>query len=427
MQTSVNKYVWIDSFMYTNIVKQKAKDSIQGGDPPKSGLEYVLFEIEINPSLETQPWANISNCSVPRDKEEILFSPATLFKIESVHRNEEVNSSNTKYNIQMKLSSLKDDKLNDLSSYLKQNIESEANLETLCSLIIQTGQLHQAKDYYHHIIKAPSSDNELRMICCKCLGNIYYKRQEFQIAVNNFNKQEFHNALNNYSKKEPRNAINNYKKQKLQKAIKYYSDAIKLTNSVKYRSNLKAKCCMSLADAYKRCDKTEDALQYYEIALKCFEKDKPCLDAASCFSKIGSICEEKHANGEANANDKASEAFTKAVEGIKKIQSDDPLYKIQLLENESALYRNQCNLEKAIECLNKDALKISTKYFTANDPKIARLHRRIGDLYLDYGDIVSALTSYHKAAEIYYNADLVEDDCYESVKHLIRRCDVLLK
>jgi tetratricopeptide (TPR) repeat protein len=90
------------------------------------------------------------------------------------------------------------------------------------------------------------------------------------------------------------------------------------------------------------------------------------------------------------------------------------------------LYCLKGQYPNALVSLRK-ALKTCQRYLKSNDPEIGSLHEEIGDVYLGSRDFISALSYYHRAAEIYYYSFTQQDDHNKEIQHVIKCCNYQLK
>lgn len=382
LKNSINGYVSMSSFLSTSLRRQMALEFIKHMPKFQKELIPALLEIEIDQNLTTLPYAEISDYSEFSSEEEVLFSPGIIFKIDGV----DDDRDDQMCVVHLKLGNENERDLEKVLSVWKQNHESQTSLESFGRLIIQTGQLDEAEDFYNMLLKNLSQDDSLIRDCWNGLGNIYREKNQSATAISH------HRLAISASKHR-----NDYQKW----VAHAYDD---------------------LADAYSTNEEPECALKYYEKASKKFQKlyTKPHLSTIMCYTKIGRIYQH-HRDYK-----KALESLEKALELIKEIDLIEPQTSIEILKHISQCHYLNCQFDRALEYASK-VLITSKTYFRTNDPEIGCAHEDIGDIHLERGDLISALSSYHKAAKKFYYSFPQKDQHNADIQHLIKCCNIKLK
>lgn len=384
MTGSIGGYVSMNSFLSTTLNRRvalefvgKLKDNLQ------KDLHAVLFEIQIDPSIKTLPYANISQYSMFSAEEEVLFSPGIILKIQDIVND---NTDNNLCIMRLKLCGENEEGLDDIVPSWKTSIESQTDLTSFGWLLMQTDQLKCVKNFYKMLLKN-ITDNELLIgDCYQGLGNVYLKQNEFTKAI------DCHKHAVNTSE----NMAND--KKRLAKGYSY------------------------LADAYKANGENESALKYYEKALKKFEKvyTKAHRDTIECYKNMGSIYQKQ------KKYDQALNSLKIALKLNEEIDINDPHNLIEILRSLSQIHCFKSQFSDALTYLRR-SLKICQKTLKTNDPETGTLHEDIGDIHLKRKEFLFALSSYHKAAEIYYFCYTQLDQHNLDIQRIIKYCNIELR
>lgn len=383
IKNSINGYLSVNSFLSTSLNKNVVLSFIDKQNKESNkNLQSVLFEIQIDPNLRTLPYADISKYSMFSTEKEVLFSPGTILKIQSI---DEKSMGNDTCIMRLKLCSEDEDELNNVLSHWKQNIGLEPNLASFGWLIMQTYQLDQVEGFYKMLLENLPRGDLMTSDCYNGLGNAYLEQNRFKDAINCHKK------------------------------------AIGISQQMANDQKWLAKNYSYLADAYKSNNETKFALKYYKKALENFEKvySKAHRDTARCYSNIGTMYQKEY------NYDEALESFEQALKLNEEINFNDTRNLITILKSLSEIHCLKIQFSDALNYL-KRALKLCQKNFKTNDPEIGSLHEDIGDVHLRTEDFISALSSYHKAAEIYYYCYTQQEKHNLEIQHVITYCNIRL-
>ena len=383
LKNSIKGYVSINSFLSTSLQRKVVLPFIMPRSEFQKELKPVLFAIEIDQNLKTFPYAEIKEFSAFPDEEEVLFSPGLIFKIQRVDDNKEDDQISV---VHLKLGNENERDIDKILFPWKQNLESQTSLESFGRLIIQTGQLDDAENFYNMLLENLPVDDPLIRDCWNGLGNICLKKDESEAA------------------------------------IKHHEHAIIASKKLSDHQKWVAHGYDDLADAHLSNREPECALKYYEKASRKFQKVyiKAHLSTTMCYTKIGRIYQDQ---GDYN---KALESLEKALKLIEDIALIEPQTLIEILKSISQCHYLNIQFEQALNYASR-ILKTSKTYFRINDPVIGSAHEDIGDIHLERGNLISALSSYHKAAEIYYYSFPQEDQHNVDIHRLIKCCNIKLK
>ncbi|CAF1307006.1 unnamed protein product, partial [Didymodactylos carnosus] len=151
-----------------------AKDSLE-----KKDMTAVLFEIEIDPSIPTCPFADISKVSEFADESEVLFSMGAVFRIVTISLTDGV------YKVKMKLTGDEDKQLKTLTEYIKKYSigDGKYGLISLGKLMYQMGDYDKAEDFFRLLLEDKSLvNNDVRRLSViyNDLGAIYQEKGDYE-------------------------------------------------------------------------------------------------------------------------------------------------------------------------------------------------------------------------------------------------------
>ncbi|CAF1495623.1 unnamed protein product, partial [Rotaria sordida] len=248
------------------------------------------------------------------------------------------------------------------------NENLKTNQTSLGLMMIQTGQLNEAKKYYESLIKYLPDNHPLEKYCKYGLGNIAQKKGEIDDAE------------------------------------KYYNEAFE--NQVD--TLLRARVICALANIYFSMNDESKALEYYKLALSMFNKNHKdsMLDIIECHTDIGKYYGTSQIDKDYG---KALKSFTNAIneldnwvsKNIRKQWRYVLFIIIPLLKNIGEMFRLKHEFNKAYAC-QYTILLICKKFSMSNDSQVGSIYEEIGRIYQEDKKLKLALTFYHKAADIYY-------------------------
>ncbi|CAF0957484.1 unnamed protein product [Didymodactylos carnosus] len=103
-------------------------------------IQSVLFEIELDTSLTTKPFASIEHLSYYKDENEILIMFGVVFKINEIR----FNKTGQIWIINVSLLSDDDYQLKEIFSFYQEKISEETSLDSLGKILIEMGELHSS-------------------------------------------------------------------------------------------------------------------------------------------------------------------------------------------------------------------------------------------------------------------------------------------
>ncbi|CAF1184274.1 unnamed protein product [Didymodactylos carnosus] len=247
-------FVSMNNFLSTStnraIAVQLAQQSMN-----HNGVISVLFEMDIQVQKCISPFAAIEELSAVKTENEILFSIGTVFRIESVEKQDFTNI----WNIKLALTGEEDKELKTLTNQIRQEVRSESKLNSLGRLLQKMGKYIEAEQYYLVLLNETSPEDPYIATIHNNIGLIY-------------------NDMGDYSK-----------------ALTYYEQALELELK-RLGSNhpFVATTYNNIGGVYNEMRDYSKALTYYERALelklKTLDPNHP--DVAAAYNNIGGVCDD---------------------------------------------------------------------------------------------------------------------------------------
>jgi Tfp pilus assembly protein PilF len=146
-----------NNFLSTSMDRQIslnfARQSISNPD-----LVSILFEMKIDPSLTSTPFANIKDVSRFQIEKEILFSMHAIFRIGET---KQIDENNRLWQVELTLTSDNDPQLFALTERIRQEIfPNEQGWYRLAYLLIKLGQFDKAQEVCETMLDQTSDEHE---------------------------------------------------------------------------------------------------------------------------------------------------------------------------------------------------------------------------------------------------------------------------
>ncbi len=179
LKRCIGQHISVNSFLSTS--KERLIALFYMGDTTQLiDLERVLFEIDADPRMNsTKPFADISSCSNFPGELEVLFMIGSIFRLNSIHRN-----NDRIWIIRMALCN--DDELDfkQVLMCMKEHIRSEEpNLRTLGKKLWKMGELSLAEKYFTRLLEQLPPDDLLRRALYEDLGDIASQKRDYDMSV----------------------------------------------------------------------------------------------------------------------------------------------------------------------------------------------------------------------------------------------------
>ncbi|CAF0830058.1 unnamed protein product [Adineta steineri] len=350
IQDNIGGFIAINTFLSTTTSSAVAA-SFAGDGSGRPLLESVIFEIDIDPSKTTRPFANIQLLSVMKNENEIIFSIGTVFRIESVEL-----ITDDLWNVKLIISEKDDEKLKEVYSYLKNDLTMDTpSLQNLGDFLREMAEYEKAEHYYRLLINELPAQHEDIANIYNGIGVTYYER-----------------GLDD-------------------EAMKYFQDALGM-KAAKYE--VVAATYVNIGLVQTRQSQNIAALKSYQQAVEIMENNsaKPNMVLASFFLNIGSIYDRQ---GDYRT---ALEYFKKSLDIARSIIPLFHPFYITLYNNIGLVYDNLADYKLALNNFDA-ALTISQKILPPHHSSLVPIYTNIGEVFVSLCSYENALEYHDKALQ----------------------------
>jgi tetratricopeptide (TPR) repeat protein len=359
----------------------------------------VLFEITVDPSIFTSPFAKIRNVSFYQEEEEILFSMHSVFRIGQV---KQLDKNDRFWQVDLKLTGDDDSQLHALTECMREETFSGSKgWLRLGHLLLKLGQFNKAEELYDILLKQTADDGEKAHLF-QYMGTVKRNQGKYEEAVGFYEK-----VLEICQKTLPANhphlaasydnigSVYEYMGEYV-KAVSYYGKALEIrqktlpTNHPDFANSYN-----NIGLVYDKMGEYSKALSYYEKALEIRQKTLPANhpDLATSYNNIGMLY------GKMGEYSKAFSYHDKDLEIRQKILPANHPDLATSYNNIGAVNDHMGDYSKALSYYEK-ALEIYQKTLPANHPDVATSYDNIGSVYKKMGQYSKALSSHEKALAI---------------------------
>ncbi|CAF3382081.1 unnamed protein product [Rotaria socialis] len=359
----------------------------------------VLFQMTIDPTISSNPFASIQEISYHNEEAEILFSMHTVFRIDETVK---VDSKRPLYQVDLKLTSNDDNQLRQLTESIRREAVGPTGWARLGQMLLKIGQFEKAEELYTALLEQAPTESD-RALFYNQLGLMKYNQAKYKEAISFHEKSlkikrkmlpDHHHELaisyNNIG--QVYNSMGDYPK-----ALEFYEKSVEIKKNT-FPSNHP-----SLATSYSNIGSVYNNMGEYMKALEFHEKDleiaKQTLppnhpELAVSYNNIGQVY-NKMGNYQ-----KALEFYEKAHK-IKHsaLPPNHPELAISY-NNMGAMYKKIGIYSKALEFYEK-ALKIRQEILSDNHPDLAQSYNNIGNVYCEMKDYSQAKSFLKKALAIW--------------------------
>ena len=344
-----------NNFLSTN-KKRDVSLGFANGALGKTDMVAVLFQITIDPSVSSTPFAAIRAVSYLQIEEEILFSMHTVFHIGEI---KQIDSNNPIYQVELQLTSNDDPQLRTITERI-QEMTLGTGWRRLGKLLLKISQFNKAEELYNTLLEQASNESEKAL---------YY----FQLGYVKDNQGKY------------------------EKAIWYYEKALEIYHKSpsSNQSNL-ATSYNNIGSAYDKMKEYSRALSFYERALEIYRKylppNHPSL--AISYNNIGAVY---YRIGEYS---KALSFYEKDLEICQETLLPNHPSLATSYNNIGEVYRKMGQYSEALSFYEKD-FEICQKSLSANHPGLATSCNNMGLVYYNMGHYWKALPYFERALDIY--------------------------
>jgi len=368
----------------------------------KNTNKSVLFQINVDTSIESIIFADIASLSSMPHEEEVLFSLNSLFKIEQIS----FDSTLDVYIIEMTATNEGIEKINEYLKWMQTELDCYSPLIHFGRLLWnELGQVNKALNYFQMLLKSMSNDDPDMPFLYTELGNVYHEKGQYDLSKENYEK-----ALNIRQQQIPldhlriSSSLNNigiiYQQQgQTERALEYFQQSLELLD--KYYPNneniiQKSNTLSNMGSIYRDKGDLDKSLHFltnaYNIRRNLLPNDHPLI--ADSLSGIGSIYHDKSHFAQAQMY------YKQALDIQEIICPDDHLKKANTIRNIGLIYRDEKNWNEALDYFNR-ALQMRINILSnKNHHDIAICFGDIGNIYENMGQIDLAIDYYHRQLDM---------------------------
>ena len=154
----IGQYISVNSFLSTTM-REYVANFYMGHGQSSNEFERVVFHIDADPNQKkTKPFANISSQSEFFDEFEVLFTPGSIFRLDSIQLGE-----GHLYQIDLTLCGEEEDRLKVVFDQMREQYQNEEiHLGTLAKFLLKMGKFQLAEKYCLRMInQLPPNDPSL--------------------------------------------------------------------------------------------------------------------------------------------------------------------------------------------------------------------------------------------------------------------------
>jgi len=265
-----------NNFLSTSLDREVSLVFAQS-DPNNSDVIGVLFQITVDPSILSTPFANIRSVSNHQDEEEILFSMHAVFRIGKI---KQINDDNPHWQVELSLTSDNDPQLHVLTERIREEIyPDEKGWYRLSYLLIKLGELNKAQEICEVLLDQTSPEHEKATIY-HMRGWIKSEQGKYPEAIMFYEKSiQIKEIILSPTHSNLTNSYNNIASVygnmgENSKALSYHEKALEIYQKTLPTNHLCfAACYQNMGLVYSDTGKYAKALSYYEKALEIFKKN----------------------------------------------------------------------------------------------------------------------------------------------------------
>jgi tetratricopeptide (TPR) repeat protein len=332
MKNNIGEFLSMNSFLSTSHDRSTALRFAQL-TPLSDGIQRIIFQIEIDPRLQTKAFSNITQISYFKNEDEVLIMLGALFRIENITE----DKKDRVWVARVTLSSEDDYQLKETFAHMKEKIGDETDLDSLGKILFEMGEYKQSQKCYDRMM------HDLQERTANCYMGLG-KATHWQ------NKHD--------------------------SALSHYIQALKIREEALSPGHVSLGEVYSCIGALHFCNKDYDqALVYLSMAVEIQEKAKPMnLHAlATTFSRMAITYDEMR-------QDKlAVEYYDKTLKTRKASLPPDHPHIAGTYNNFGRFYYDRGNHDKALEYYEK-SLSISRKTLPPTHQTIVKTEDNIREL-----------------------------------------------
>ena len=299
----------------------------------KNELVPLLFVMNIDPSIQSTPFAHVANISAIRGEDEILFSMHSVFRIGKI---QQFQDNAQIWEAELTLTDDNDPQLRELSENIQKETSGSTGWNRLGRLLIKLAKFDKAEALYAILLKQTTDQTKKAHI---------------------FNQLGYINT----------------DQGKLSKALEYYEKSLEIKKKTLPANHPSlATSYNNIGGVYNSMGEYSKALEYYEKSLEICKQTLPANhpSLATLYNNIGLV------NNSMGEYAKALEYFEKSLEICKQTLPANHPSLATSYNNIACVYTNKTNYKKALDYFDR-ALDIMKLSLPSNHPNIQTVKERI--------------------------------------------------
>jgi tetratricopeptide (TPR) repeat protein len=323
----------------------------------KTNTVGILFQMSIDPSVSSAPFASIKEVSYFKEEEEILFSMHTIFRIGEI---KQIDKNNTLYQVELTLTSDDDSQLRLLTESIREEAGGGTGWQRIGILLGKISQFDKAEELYT-VLHGQTSDEGKKATYYNNLGYVKGDQGDYEKALSFYEK-----ALEIRQKTLPPN---------------HPSLATSYNN---------------IGLVYQNMEEYSKAFSFYEKTREIFEKTLPPNHRmlATSYNNIGAVYVH---TGEYS---KAVSFYEKTREIFEKTLPPNHPSLATSYNNIGLVYQNMGEYSKALS-FHERALEIAQKTLPPNHPCLAIYYNSIAWVFVNMKSYSKALSYFERALNIW--------------------------
>jgi tetratricopeptide (TPR) repeat protein len=295
MKKSIGEFLSMNSFLSTSRDRSTALHFARL-TPVTDGIQRIIFEIEIDPRLQTKAFANVTSISYFQNEDEVLLMLGALFRIEKVVE----DKKDRVWVARVSLASDEDYHLKDTFAYMKRMIGDDTDLDSLGKILHEMGEYEQSQKCYERMMH----DLQVKTATCHMgLGKALDWQSECEPALSNYKqamkiRQQVFNPQH-----ESVGEIYSYIGGVQWQLLEDYDQAlISLNKAIKIQEKTLSSDSLVLARTYHNVAVTYNLMERYDLASEYYNKTLKIRQAAlppehpliaDTYNNLGFMCQDK--------------------------------------------------------------------------------------------------------------------------------------
>lgn len=401
-------FISMNTFLSTTTQSEVALTYCGNGED-RPLLESVLFQIEIEKSYLTEPFADISQVSFFKDENEILFTIGTIFRINSIY-----DLTPTITVIELSLVKHNDEDIGRLTQYLNQSISSKPTLDDLNNIFLMIDDYQRVLRYTQIILEQTSITDINRASIYITLGNAqlkingnYDQAEKFYLdaeqIVLNSPSCNYHILISVYSSI----GLLEIEKNNHSVGLEVLNNVLEIALNNSFESSEIIHIYSNLGLAYRNALKFDQACENYEKALNIIKESNELPKLHPSYSIIyNNLAYTKQLQYD---YDQALEYYNSAFEIQKKSLPKIHSVTATTLGNIALLHMMKDEDEIALKKY-ETVVNMFTEIYGDDHPRLATVFNNIADIYSRSGENEKAKEYLNKALNIRLNNTDIDDN-----------------